>query len=97
LHHAPDGADLNLRNGQRGAADEKVDVAGHGVVHGRPAAAIRHVDELHARLLREQRHGEVADAAATDRGIADRARLGLGRGDHVGERLERLLRLVETT
>ena len=57
-------------------ADQKIDMAGDGVVHGRAAAPIGHMDEPHARLLRQQRHGEVTDAAAADRGIADR--LGLG-------------------
>src|SRR6476660_5731542 len=93
LHHRPDGAGLNLWNGKGGAADEEVDVAGDGVVHGRATAAIGHVDELGAGLLGQQGHGEVTDAAAADRGIADRARLGLRRRDHVVERLERLLRL----
>ena len=93
LHNPPDGAGLDLRDRERGAADEEVDMAGDRVVHGRTPAAIGHVDELNAGPFRQQRHGEVTDAAAADRAVADRAGLGLGGGDDVAERLERLLHL----
>ena len=78
LHDRPDATGLDLRDRQRCAADEQVDVAGNDVVHGRSAAAIGHVNEPHSRLFRQQRHGEVADAAAADRGVAHRVGLGLG-------------------
>ena len=68
-------------------------MAGDGIVHGGTAAAIGHVDEPNPRLLRQQHHREVADAAAADRGIAHAIGLRLGGRDDVGERLERFLRM----
>ena len=44
----------------------------------RPAAAIRHVDEIDADVLLEHLHGEMVLAAVADRGIEQR-RLGAAR------------------
>jgi hypothetical protein len=52
----------------------------------------RYLNERDTRLLRQQRHREMADAAAADRGIADRGWPCFGGCDYIGKGLERLLR-----
>src|SRR5262245_33177710 len=90
LHDRTNCAGLDLRHRQRGAADEKLYVASHGVVHRWTAAAIRHMGEFDAGALRQQRHREMSDAAAADRAVTHFARIVLGEGEHIGQRLVRL-------
>src|SRR5262249_59633906 len=52
-----------------------------------------YVPEVYARLLPQQLHREVTDTAGAYRCVAQRARFGLCRGDHIGECLEWLLRI----
>jgi hypothetical protein len=69
------------------------DVSSEQVVHGRPAAAIRDMNEVDAGALGEQHHGEMADAAGPDRRIVDLARARLRGRHHVGQRAIGFLRL----
>ena len=68
-------------------------MAGDRIVHGRTAAAIGHMDELDARLLAQQHHGQMPDAAAADRRIGDLVRAAPSRPRAVGERVERARRM----
>ena len=64
-------------------------MAAEHVIHGRAAAAIRHMGDFHAGLLGEHRHGEMAERADADRGVFDRAGLAFRRRNDVGKGLER--------
>ena len=108
LPHRPQPAGGDMRRQQRHAAVDEVDVAGQRIVHRRRAAAIGDVRELDPGLLAEQRHGEMPDAAAADRAVADlagrllgglddvrKALVGFGRmgRDHVGRGADQAHRL----
>ena len=60
----------------RAAAEHGRHVARHDAERGRPAAAIRHVDEIDAGLALQHLHRQVMLAAVADRGVEQR-RLGL--------------------
>ena len=65
-------------------------MASHGIVHRRTAATIGHMSKLDASALRQERHCEMSDTAAADRAVTHFARIFLGEGEHVGQRLVRL-------
>ena len=68
-------------------ADQKINVTRNRVVHGGTAATIGNVDERDARLLRQQDHGEMPDAAAANRCVSDRMRLLARRLQQFGDSL----------
>src|SRR5437762_425411 len=61
------------------------------LVHRRAAAAVGHMHDLHAGLLAEHRHRQMAERADADGGVFHRAGTCLAGGDHVGNGLVRPL------
>src|SRR5262249_58186043 len=76
-----------------GTGDHQIEVTGDEIVGGGAAPAIGDVHEPHTRLLPQQFHGEVANAASSDRCIAHRPGSGLCGCDDIDQRLERFLRV----
>ena len=60
LQHCPDCSCLDLRHEQSGTGDDEIHMARKGVVHGRSAAPIWHVNELDAGLLAEKLERQMA-------------------------------------
>ena len=61
-------------------------MAAEQVIDGCSAAAIGHVDDVDAGLLAQELAGEMVRRAGAGGAVVELAGIGLGIGDHVGDR-----------
>ena len=76
-----------MRQRDRRAHGDHVDMAGEHVVERRRDAAIMHRRHLHARHVLQQQRAHVRRGARSRRAVIDRAGLGLGQFDQLVDRL----------